>query len=182
MSSSEDSDDAAAAEERAKIIGCVITEDELKVAAHAEAKKKRRREPADEEAAAAERRRLRDDEAAAPEPADSDFRRHTARKLGDVLSRNFEVAEGVWSDAAAASTAAPSSELRIFAGGSAHRHEDPAPALNGAAPAAAPRIPAASVEPDAKPPKAKRTKEEKLARREKKRLKAERKARKEAPT
>ena len=42
MSSSEDSDDAAAAEERAKIMGCVITEDELKVAAHAEAKKKRR--------------------------------------------------------------------------------------------------------------------------------------------
>ena len=161
-------------------MGCVITEDELKVAAHAEAKKKRRREPADEEAAAAERRRLRDDEAAAPEPADSDFRRHTARKLGDVLSRNFEVAEGVWSDAAAASTAAPSSELRIFAGGSAHRHEDPAPALTGAAPADAPRTPAPADE--AKPPKAKRTKEEKLARREKKRLKAERKARKEAPT
>ena len=163
-------------------MGCVITEDELKVAAHAEAKKKRRREPADEEAAAAERRRLRDDEAAAPESADSDFRRHTARKLGDVLSRNFEVAEGVWSDPAAASAAAPSSELRIFAGGSAHRHEDPAPALNGAASAAAaaPRIPAPAGSP--KPPKAKRTKEEKLARREKKRLKAERKARKEAPT
>ena len=44
--SDSDSDAARDAEERARIAGCCITEDELKVAAHAEASKKRRRDAA----------------------------------------------------------------------------------------------------------------------------------------